>query len=115
MIYKKYELVSKEDGDFSRDFTGFAKARPKKASRLINTLVAFAADRESNGSFLRGSGKLSVFVVPSQGVVERDKEAGALVLVDDDKEKVDVLRFLHPSQLHRWDNYIMWAEQLLRI
>jgi hypothetical protein len=104
-----------EDGEFDVEFTRFAKANHRGAARLITRLEAFATNRNREGEFLRGAASKSIFVVPPRDRLDDDGDAGLLALVDDASRTVSPLRFIYPSQKHRWSEHVKWAEKFLGI
>jgi hypothetical protein len=115
MTYESYSISSDEGGPFEESFKEYAMQSPKAAARLATSLQKFASNRAENGEFLRGNGPMSVYVVPFRDQLDGEKAAGALAIVDDSKQSIDVSRFLPPSKKHRWSDHIKWAEKLLRI
>ena len=110
-----YEIEISIGNDFDVQFTQYAKIQHRAAARLITRLEAFAKRRKPNGDFIRGSGKLSIFVVPLKDELGGDGEAGLFARVDDGARKICPLRFRDPSSKHRWEDYEAWAEKILGI
>lgn len=115
MTYVSYSISSEERGNFEEGFKRYAMQSPKAAARLAKKLEKFASDRAGNGEFLRGNGPLSIYVVPSIAQLDGEKTAGALAIVDDSDQSIDVVCFLPDSQKHIWRDHIKWAEELLGI
>ena len=115
MIFGLYEVLADDGGEFELSLREFAQRSPRGAYRLLEKLTEFRKDRDRHGEFLRGSGRVSVFVVPPRTVIDIDCEAGVLALVDDTEGTVDIVRLLHPDPLRDWEDIEQWAERLLGI
>ena len=115
MPNREYVLEIEEGGEFDVSFTRYAKSNHRGAARLAKWLENFEKNPKRIGEFFRGSGDLSVFVVPSREQLDGDGEAGIFALVDAGNATVTPVRFIAPSAKHRWKDHERWAEKLLGI
>lgn len=115
MPSKEYKLDIEEGGEFDVDFTRYAKANHRGAARLVKCLQSFEKNPKRVGEFFRGSGDLSIFVVPSREQLDGDGEAGLFALVEASSGTITPVRFIAPSAKHRWKDHEQWAEKWLGI
>jgi hypothetical protein len=118
MIYRSYAIAIDKTNAFHEKFLSYCRVNNTGGARLLGYLRSFK-DSQTQGEYLRGTGQVSIYVIPPREDVDHDGEAGMLVEINDAAKTIKPVLFIPPitpeDTPHDRGFYIRWAEQYLGI